>query len=207
MSGAITHWDGPPLEAWEPWTPEQVANVLEGIDVPWCVVGGFAIDLFLGRETRRHDDIEIAVPRPFFDPLRKLLKRSFALHVVGDGEVRRLAPGAVYPAEKHQCWVLDEAAGKWRLDVMQEPGDTQKWAFRRDPHVNAPRAWMMTTSAGGIPYLVPEAVLLFKAKATRGKDEADLAACLPELTNAARDWLRNALERVHPNHPWIEKLG
>jgi hypothetical protein len=207
MNDDIRHWDGPPLEAWEPWTPEQVARALGGIDVPWCVVGGFAIDLFLGRETRHHEDIEIAIPRPFFGPLRQLLERSFALHIVGDGEVRRLAPDTAYPAERHQCWVLDEAAGKWRLDVMLEPGDALKWVCRRDPHINAPRAWMTATSAGGIPYLVPEAVLLFKAKAARAKDEADLSACLPELTDASRDWLRNALERVHPNHAWLERLG
>src|SRR4029077_2495242 len=97
MTDGITHWDGPPLEAWEPWTPATAARALAGVEVPWCVVGGWAIDLFLGRETRHHEDLEIAVPRLFFAPLRQQLDRHFALHVVGDGEVRRLSPGAPYP--------------------------------------------------------------------------------------------------------------
>ncbi|HET8657705.1 MAG TPA: hypothetical protein VFM55_01750 [Micromonosporaceae bacterium] len=39
-----------------------------------------------------------------------------------------------------------------------------------------------------MPYLRPEGVLLFKARARRPKDEADLAAVLPELGPAARAW-------------------
>ena len=207
MSDRITHWDGPPLDAWEPWAPEQVAHALAGVDAPWCVVGGHAIDLFLGRETRHHEDIEIAVPRVFFPAIRRYFEGSYALHVVGDGEVRCLVPGEPYPADRHQCWLLDEAANKWRLDIMQEPGDAQKWVCRRDETINAPREWLTARSAGGISYLVPEAVLLFKAKYLREKDEADFANCLPHLSGAARDWLRNALDKVHPNHAWLEKLA
>ena len=38
------------------------------------------------------------------------------------------------------------------------------------------------------------------------KDEADLAACLPRMTSDQRVWLANALERVHPGHPWRERV-
>ncbi len=199
------HWDGPGIEAWEAWAPEEAARVFAKLDVPWCVVGGWAIDLFLERETRAHEDLEIAVPRISFPAVREHLSR-YALHVVGDGEVKRLRPGDVFPEDRHQCWVLDEAAGKWRLDVMSEPGDALIWRCRRDETINAPREWMVRKTEAGIPFLVPEAVLLFKAKYCRPKDEADFANALPELTAGARDWLRNALIRVHPDHPWLERL-
>jgi hypothetical protein len=199
------HWDGPPIEAWEPWSPEQVNAVLKDAGVPWAVVGGWAIDLFLGRETRHHEDIEIEIPRSAFDDVRLQLS-GYRLHAVGDGEVRRLGAVSPLPVDKHQCWVLDEAAGKWRLDVMCIPGDAQIWRYRRDERINAPREWMIGRSDSGIPFLVPEAVLLFKAKYGREKDEADFAAALPEMTDQARDWLRNALSRVHPEHAWLGRL-
>jgi hypothetical protein len=50
-------------------------------------------------------------------------------------------------------------------------------------------------------------VLLYKAKATRPKDEADLAAAAPLLTREQRDWLIEALREIHPGHAWIGALG
>ena len=59
-------------------------------------------------------------------------------------------------------------------------------------------------TADGIPYQRPEIALLFKAKHTREKDQADFDAVLPLLDPDARAWLADALELVHPGHPWIE---
>src|SRR5688572_25089650 len=99
-------WDGPPLEAWAPWRPEQVADELAGVRAHWHVVGGWAIDLFLGHETRPHEDLEIAILRADFAVIRARLT-GYALHTVRDGEVRALGPDELPPAESHQSWVLD----------------------------------------------------------------------------------------------------
>ena len=201
----VAHWDGPPLQAWSPWSPEQVAARLAGVGVPWCIVGGWAIDLFLGEQTRAHDDMEIAIVRPDFPVLRDHLA-DCAFHVVGEGEVRSLAKGALPPPERHQNWVLDVAALAWRLDVMLEPGDADTWVFRRDQTIRAPRARMVGSTRDGVPFLQPEGVLLYKAKAKRGKDEADFVAVLPRLGSTARAWLAAALAQVHPAHPWLAAL-
>jgi hypothetical protein len=62
----VEHWEGPPLAAWSPWSPEQAAEQLAGVSAPWCVIGGWAIDLFLGEQTRPHEDLEIAIARSDF---------------------------------------------------------------------------------------------------------------------------------------------
>jgi len=203
---AIKHWEGPPLEAWHAWRPEQAAELLAGLTVPWCVVGGWAIDLWLGHETRTHEDLEIAILREDFAAVRDRLS-AFALHSVSDGEVRLLAPDALPPPESHQNWVLDTAADAWRMDVMLEPGDADTWVFRRDEKIRAPRAEMIG-SRHGVPYLKAAGALLYKAKATtRPKDEADFAACLPRLDERSRLWLGGMLARVHPDHPWLAPLS
>lgn len=199
----VTHWEGPPLDAWRAWTPEEAAARLAGAGVDWCVVGGWAIDLFLGRRSRGHEDLEVAVPRAGFRAVRRALA-GYRLHVVGDGEVRALPEGEEPPADRHQNWVLDVAAHAWRMDVMLEPGDTATWVFRRDPTIRAPRREMVGRTPGGIPFLRPQGALLFKAKAVRPKDEHDLAVSLPGMDAPARAWLARALERAHPGHPWIE---
>jgi hypothetical protein len=94
----------------------------------------------------------------------------------------------------------------FRFDVFREPHDGDTWICRRDPSIRRPYAEIVRTTADGVPYEVPEVVLLFKAKHRRPKDEADLATVLPLLDGAAREWLLRALERVHPGHPWIERV-
>ena len=197
----------PPFDAWQPWTPHQVAERLAGVDAPWWVIGGHAIDLALGRITRRHEDIEIATTRDGFGPIRVHLQRHYTLFAAGDGTLRRLAPADPYPKDKHQCWVLDEPVAVWRLDVMQEPGDANIWRCRRDDRIAASRETIIRRTPDNISYLAPEAVLLFKAKGMREKDVKDFTLVAPLLQPAQRAWLLDALALVHPGHVWIAALS
>jgi hypothetical protein len=202
----VTRWDGPGLDAWHPWTPAEVASRLEGVDVRWCVVGGWSIDLFLGEETRPHDDLEIEILQHELPAVRRAFD-GFVFHAVGDGQVQALAADEAPPAATHQTWVLDPDAQAWRVDVMRVPGDAGTWVFRRDESVTALRPSMVHRTPEGVPYLAPHGTLLYKAKAQRPKDEADFESCLPRLSDRARTWLRDALTRVHPGHAWIERLA
>jgi hypothetical protein len=179
---------------------------LEGANVTWWVVGGWAVDLFLGEQTRDHQDLEIAVLRKDFPAVRHQL-RSMEFFAAGDGQILSLANEAEVPEDFHQRWVLEPESGKWRLDVMLQPGDGEEWIVRRDESITAPRASMVSLSADGIPYELPHGVLLYKAKAARSKDEADFAACLPRMSAADRRWLALALSQVHSGHEWIRALN
>jgi hypothetical protein len=170
------------------------------------VVGGWSIDLFVGRITRPHHDLEVATIRPDLAPIRQRLA-GLVFHAVGDGSVRRLADDEPSPSERYQHWVLDEQAEAWRLDVMVEPGDSELWVFRRDGRVTAPRARMVTTTSDGIPFLKPHGSLLYKAKHQLAKDDADLAVAVDLMEIGERSWLRAALELVYPGHPWLDRLG
>jgi hypothetical protein len=82
--------------------------------VPWCVAGGWALDVWRGRQTRPHDDLEIAILRPHFDMFRSRLK-TLDCYAVGSGEVTALPASAEPPPGKHQVWLLDRPAGAWRM--------------------------------------------------------------------------------------------
>lgn len=166
------------------------------------------IDLFLGEVTRPHDDLEVAVLRNDLPVVRSHLERisGFEVYAVGDGEVRRLPAGEELPPDRHQTWVLDVEAQRWRIDVMSDPGDADTWVFRRDHAVRAPRKDMVRRTADGIPYLAPAGALLYKAKACRPKDVADLESCLPQLEAGDRAWLAEALAAVHPSHEWLARF-
>lgn len=195
------HWDGPGIDAWAAWTPQQVALRLADIGIPWMVVGGHAIDLWLGRLTRAHDDLEIEIPRGDFPQVRARFDDCDS-HSVGDGNVHRLAAQQPPLQAHHQVWLLDRAAQQWRLDVMLSGSDDTWWRYRRDPRVVRPLRDIIR-SRDGVPYLAPECVLLYKAKAQRPKDEADFSAVVPTLDDGARQWLRSHLE---PQHAWSARL-
>jgi Aminoglycoside-2''-adenylyltransferase len=203
------HWQGPPLEAWSmAWTPERAAQALERVSAPWAVAGGWALDLWLGRQTREHEDLEIAVPNDFFAEIQARLE-NLGLKLIANfnGQMTALAPGEA-PGRGFQTWVMDPAVDGWVMDVFREPGDAETWIYRRTGELSAPRAWATGRSAAGIPFVAPQIVLLFKAKAaTRDKDEADFALAAPRLSPEARDWLVAGLKVVQPGHPWIDRLS
>jgi len=194
----------PSDDAWAAWNPLEAATVLPHLTSPWCVVGGWAIDLWFGRQTRPHSDLEIAVPRTTAPRVLQLLA-PLQPHAVGSGQVRALAPGEAPPEDRHQVWMLDPAAGVWRVDVMLEPGDDETWVYRRDPRLSMPRR-RAQAARSSIPYLNPELVLLFKAKAQREKDSRDFSLCVTHLDSHRKSRLQEWLRGLHPGHPWIEAL-
>lgn len=193
----------PAADQWEPWSPSEVAERLGPCPAAWGIAGGWALDLWRGRLSRPHADIEIAVSSAALGAVRECLS-DHLFYAAKGGTLSQLQPGEAVTA--HQFWVLDAVAGKWRLDVMTDPGDEARWIYRRDHRIDAPRGEVLGRSLDGIPYLRPDAVLLFKAKDPRPKDEFDFAGSRPKLTSGERRWLARALALAHPQSPWIERL-
>jgi hypothetical protein len=189
------------LDDWDAWHPAEAARRLAGVDVPWAVIAGWSLDLFRGRQTREHEDLEIGVPERDFPAVREALG-DLEIFAIIDGQLAAVDEASL--AESHQTWVRDPVSGSWRLDVIREPWDGDTWICRRDPSIRRPGSEVIAYTADGIPYQQPEIALLFKAKHTREKDQEDFEGVLPLLAPAARAWLADALAIVHPGHPWIE---
>lgn len=81
------------------------------------------------------------------------------------------------------------------------------WVYRRDPAVRRPLTRALVTLADDVTVLAPELVLLYKSKAPRPTDEADFHATRPHLDAEARRWLRAAITRATPGHPWAAVLA
>jgi hypothetical protein len=200
LPGGTPHDAGPP---WRPWTPADLAPRLAGVTAPWCVAAGWALDLFRGETTREHEDLEIAVPAAGFPAIREALPEL---------EWRAAGSGLLFPADgpafdlTHQTWGRSISGGFYRLDVFREPHQGGTWICRRDASIRRPYDTLIARSADGIPYLMPEVVLLFKAKACRPKDLADFMGALPLLTAPSRAWLAQSLRLVHPGHAWLALL-
>ncbi|MFF6875673.1 nucleotidyltransferase domain-containing protein [Streptomyces sp. NPDC012474] len=186
------------------WTPSEVAQQLAGIGTPWCVAAGWALDLFRGRQTRAHGDMEIAIPAASFPEVRYRFP-GYVFDAAGSGRIWEDATPEVLVAV-HQTWLRDPATGNYLLDVFREPHDGDTWICRRDERIRLPYSDIIHHTQDGIPHLAPELVLLFKAKHARRKDQSDFDETVPHMSPAQRSTLAELLDRVHPGHPWIADL-
>lgn len=194
----------------EPLTRREVASLFADAPFPWWICGGWAIDGFLGHETRAHADIEVGVLRRDQCALYERLA-DFEVHLARSGTLTELSAAerrrGVHDPDHHGFWCRKRGEETWLLEILLEDSDGGDWVFRRDARIRRPIAEIFHREGEGLPYFAPEIQLLFKAKATRERDEHDFRATLPELTRSQRDWLAEALGLVHPGHAWLAYLA
>jgi len=200
-----------PFGEWQPWQPKEVASFFSTLTVPWWVAGGWALDLFLGEQTRVHEDIDVQILRRDQQEVR-IIFSGWDLQGA-DPEVlpttwpfREWKAGQVLSPNVHDIWCRPDKTAAWTIQLMV--GDTldNDWLFRRDARIRRPLATIGHRTHEGIPYLAPEIQLLYKARAPRTKDEADFARTLPALDRESRQWLAQSLALVHPGHVWLTEL-
>lgn len=188
---------------WSGWTPWEVTRRLSGVTAPWYVAAGWAIDLYLDGAPRAHGDLEIGVPRNRFDDITDALP-GYEWDCVGDG---CLGPYPDHADATHQTWLRDRATGRYHLDVFREPHADGRWVCRRDPSLTMSYDELILRTADGVPYVIPEVALLFKAKNPRAKDIHDLARVLPAMPDHRLARLWGWLDVIHPGHPWLLTIG
>lgn len=182
---------------------ENIATLLQHFDKPWYIAGGWAIDLYIGRQTRVHKDIEVAVLREDQQDVRAYLN---------DWSFQKVVRGQLQPWEQefltlpiHEIHATHTVTGE-QLEILLNDVTHEQWTFRRDTRISLPLSFLRYTTSTGIPYLAPEVVLLYKATQTREKDDADFTAVKPLLEENRKQWLREALTLHVPTHHWIPAL-
>jgi hypothetical protein len=184
--------------------PLKVAALMRGFARPWFVAGGWAIDLYLGRVTRPHADIEIAIFRQDQAVLREHFS-GWSWQKVFNGALSSWQ-GERLDWPVHELYCGNEAAEPPQLEVLLNEAQGDEWVFRRNDDVTRPIARCYLTSAAGINFLAPEIVLLYKSKGTRDKDEQDFAAVIERLETEQREWLRGAIATCNASHHWLNSL-
>lgn len=182
--------------------PERVHQLLQNYNKPWFIAGGWAIDLFLGKETRKHGDIEIAVYRKDQISITSYLQ-DWNFQKVVKGEFQHWKDEYL-DLPIHEIHGVSETGT--RIEILLNESNEDEWIFRREPSITRQLTRMKQVSELGIPYLSPEIVLLYKAKSPRHKDEEDFMRVNKLLRVESRCWLKKALEVHIPDHHWITEL-
>jgi hypothetical protein len=187
--------------------PTDVARVLDGASFPWWVAGGWAMDLFLGIAIRPRKDIDIAVLRRDQAGLRSHLAGwDLRVAIPGTGLVSWSSQQPLDPPV-HEVWASPGRGSVTVLEFLLNDASDTDWLYRRDHRVTYPLATLRTSTAGAVPVLPPEIVLLYKSKNPRPGDEIDFEATVERLSRAAAEWLSSALSLIDPHHGWIRDIG
>jgi aminoglycoside-2''-adenylyltransferase len=188
--------------------PELVATV-KRLMAPyagtWALCGGWAVDLWLGRVTREHEDIDIAV---FLDE-----QRLFATQLAD----WRLVPHETDDAGHQIPWDGHDLAFPSHLHAAKDVRPTREllvnergegsWILRRDPRTSLPQARFTLASPWGIPVMAPEAVLFYKMIGDqRPRDLPDVTNLLPSLSDRQRAWLYEAVRLTNPENTLLRRL-
>jgi hypothetical protein len=198
---------------------QRLAGVMAGYEHPWALCGGWAVDAWLGRESRKHGDIDIAV---FTDDLPAVFAHFSGWEVVahdptvyGGTEERwngrplelpaHLHIPAVYACEKGAIYSEDG----FNIDVQVNERRDGRWVLNGAPVIDLALGDVIRPSAWGVPAVIPEVLLFYKTgeERRRHRDERDFEALLPVLAPQQRTWLRDALAAVRPEHDWIRELA
>lgn len=185
--------------------PLKVADLMRDFEPKWFVAGGWALDLYLEKETRVHTDIEVAIFRRDQLMLQKYLD-GWLLKKAENGALPVWHQDEFLELPIHEIHCFNEKAEPPVLEVLLNETAGKDWIFRRNKAITKPLSTFYRTSNSGINFLAPEVILLYKSKNPRAKDEKDFRLVVPHLDVESKNWLRNAVSACNCKHHWLESL-
>lgn len=184
MAEALDH---PSMWEWEPLRPEAVARLLDGFGRPWWVCGGWALDLFLNRQTRRHEDLDVAVLRDDQQALFRYLQDWDLRYATPEGTLQRW-DGRRLDLPIHGIWARRSAdpEAAWICEFLLNEHRDSHWTFRRNDAITRPLEEIGDVR-GAVPFLRPEIALLYKSAERSPKNNSDLTEVRPHMLRSGND--------------------
>ncbi len=181
---------------------EGFLELFHALPCNWFVCGGWAIDLFLGKVTREHTDVEVGCFRADQAHIHALVK-NLQPEFVLEKKFYPWKEGDNLKLPIHEVWCQGSNP---RLEILFNEKEDDLFLYRRDTKVTRNLRKAILQNKEGVSFLAPEIVLLYKSKNIQDKDHCDFEAALPLLATEQRAWLKDALMHVYGTHPWMVRL-
>ena len=192
---------------WQPLSVDEVVKLFSGLNVQWWIAGGYAIELFIGKSIRSHEDIDVLIKRDDQLIVQEYLS-SWELYQATYPGLKLWEKEEFLLGRYRDIWCRHDSNSSWKFQLILFDTDNDEWIFKRDPSIKGSLKDMGQLSKNGINYISPEIQLLYKAKPeTLEKDLIDFDKTIPLLNNKAYNWLLQCLKKRFPEgHNWIKTL-
>jgi len=196
--------------------------------IPWAVCGGFALDLFLEKDTRIHSDIDICVFEQDRDKIMHyMLQNNWMVYEFrGNGKVCPLDVSLssemgrnlmctnggcnivkFYPCDdENLLWYEFFHIGIKEFNYLEFLfNTTTKDYFVFDKNLEIKREMSKAILFNnGIPYLAPEIVLLYKSSRSENEDyQYDFEQTYLHMNDEQKMWFSQSIDVLFPNgHIW-----
>ena len=199
----------------------------KGFDYAFC--GGYAIDLFLGYESRKHGDIDVSVYREDRNSIIPYMHSlGFSVYeMLGGGKAHRIMDIAdqerkkrnifcctedcglvdlVRTDEKDVFWIDFHHIGQSKLNFIEFLFDDRSehgFLYARNHQITR-KLEDAILRREGIPYLAPELCLLYKSTDIgREGYQQDYDLAIPRMNRNQIEWLNASLDVCYAEkHPW-----
>ena len=195
-----------PYTSWQPLSVAEAVHLFQDAPFAWGLAGGYAVEQFVGKSIRTHDDLDVIVFRDQQYLVQSWLKDWQLYAADPPGTLRSWEPNEYLPYGIHDIWGHQPTTTVWQLQLMLAEVEGDEWFSRRNRLVRGERHDLLSIYHG-IPCVRIEVQLLYKAHHRRAKDDIDFHASLPCLQPQARQWLQDQLALLYPDgHPWRVRL-
>ncbi|MEK7358215.1 MAG: amino acid transporter [Bdellovibrionota bacterium] len=182
-----------------------LAALLAASGKPIWLAGGHAIDAYLRRSTRDHDDLDFAIRRADQLAFQRTLNGwdLCAADPPGSGTLVQWSAGQFYDLPIHNVWCRRHENSPWELELLFSEFEGDEWVYRRNRAIRGPITEFGWTHAT-MSVIAPEIQLLYKSRSRREKDLFDFQNCLkvfePWRSTRLREWV--TLDSG-ADHPWL----
>ena len=213
------------------WMLEKLKDFMAESSFPWAICGGFALDLFLGRNIRPHGDIDLCLLEKDRESAKEYaLGKGWQVYEFrGWGKVRPLEQGMHSdPGRNLMC--VGEGCDLVKFYPCEDAGMLYHQFFHTGMKAFHYLEFLFNSTCGadlvldqrkglrrelskafllrdGIPYLAPEIVLLYKASDSENPEyQLDFHETYPNLNDEQRSWFLQSMHQLYPKgHPWANQ--
>jgi len=209
----------------------ELSKHLSGLNAEWHLCGGFVIDVYLGKITRKHKDIDITVS---FDDMIECIKylksRGWEIDApVGNQRLVSVEYALQNPklyfdniwcykkdadfikvekldgVFKYVTFVDSEQTELDFIEVLFNKIENGFFYYQKNPSITR-EVQKAFIKKGQISILAPEIILLYKSRNSENSNyQHDYDMVINTLDKERYDWFMNAMNTAYPKgHKWIK---
>lgn len=177
---------------WDPLELAAVQEILRKAEFDWWIAGGFAVELFVGRSFRSHEDLDLFMLHRDHLKIRKHFP-GWEIWEARQGKLSLWHENEALDASCHTLWLREKGTSSWKLEIMLDESHEEEWVSRRCKKVRLPLSELKPQS-----HVLPAMIqLYYKAKNPRPKDRKDWEMAWPLLSEEEKTWLKWAITTAY----------